>query len=251
MRIFDTPVMTRTEGYEVSDRYNVINTGDVVNRFEKYGFEITSVDSGGVRNPEKVGAQKHMVRMKSEYKMVGGLRPEVVINNSYDGTKALNIRVGLFRFVCANGLVVGSNLIPNLQILHSNNSWEDMINEFIDTYDEKYKLQQEWVQRMEGTTMSLDHAYHMAERALDIRHYDKRIENTAVDPLELLIAKRREDRGDSAWLRFNVLQESLVQGNFHKYDNTGEIRKAKVMTNVDELVRFNVELSDMFDMEVA
>lgn len=245
------PVMLTTEGYNVSDRYNVINTLDVVTQFEKYGFEITSVQAAGTRSVEKLGHQKHLVRMKSEYKMVGGLRPEVVINNSYDGTKALNIRVGMFRFVCSNGLIAGTNIMPALQILHSNSHWEEMINEFIDTYDEKYKLQQEWVERLEDTRMTLDEAYEVAKASLEIRHYDKRIVNDAVDPLELLVAKRKEDRGNNAWQRFNVLQESLVNGYYHKYDNTGEIRKAKIITNTDELIRLNVDLSDLFDEVVS
>jgi len=251
MNLKNEPVMTTTTGYNVSDRYNVINTLDVVSQMEKYGFDVTSVQAAGTRDLAKVGHQKHMVRMKSDYKMVGGMRPEVIITNSYDGTRALNIQVGLFRFVCSNGLIAGTNLIPKLQILHSNNNWESLLNEFVDTYDEKYHLQQEWVQRMENTRMSLDEGYEMAKLALDIRHSDKRIINDAVDPLELLIAKRREDRGDSAWLRFNVLQESLVNGYYHKYDNQGEIRKAKVLTNVDELVRVNSELSNIFDNGVV
>jgi len=250
MELINEAVMTNTEGYNVSDRYNVINTLDVVERFTKYGFEVTSVQAAGTRDLNKIGKQKHLVRMKSEYKMVGGLRPEVVLTNSYDGTRALNIQVGMFRMVCSNGLIVGTNLIPKLQILHSNNSWETMIDEFVDTYDEKYHLQQEWVERMEGTRMTLDEGYEMAKLALEIRHVDKRIVNDAVDPLELLIAKRREDKGNSAWHRFNILQESLVNGFYHKYDNQGEIRKAKIMTNVDELVRMNSELSNLFDERI-
>jgi len=251
MNLKNEPVMVNTEGYNVSDRYNVINTLDVVSQFEKYGFEVTSVQAAGTRDIAKIGKQKHMVRMKSEYKMVGGLRPEVILTNSYDGTRALNIQVGLFRFVCSNGLIAGTNLVPKLQILHSNTHWEEMINEFVDTYDEKYHLQQEWVARMEETRMTLDEGYEMAKLALEIRHSDKRIINDAVDPLELLIAKRREDRGDSAWLRFNVMQESLVNGYYHKYDNQGEIRKAKIMTNVDELVRLNSDLSNIFDERIV
>ena len=251
MNLKEQPVMTNTDSYGVSDRYNVINTLDVVEQFSQYGFEITSVQAAGTRDLAKIGKQKHMVRMKSEYKMVGGLRPEVILTNSYDGTRALNIQVGLFRMVCSNGIIVGTNLIPKLQILHSNTHWEEMINEFVDTYDEKYHLQQEWVQRMEDTRMTLDEAYILAKETLEIRHSDQRIQNDAVDPLELLVAKRKEDRGNTAWHRFNVLQESLVNGFYHKYDNQGEIRKAKIMTNVDELVRLNTNLSDLFDSRIT
>jgi len=251
MRARERDVLERTTGYNVSEKYNVINTMDVIQQFERFGFELNSIDAGNIRNPEKAGAQKHIVRMAAGFKMAGGLKPEVIIHNSYDGTKALNIRIGIFRFVCSNGLIAGHNLVPNLQIMHSNNNWSDMINEFIDGYEEKHRLQADWVEQMEGRKMSLDEAYYMAEKALQIRHYDKRIINDAVDPLELLLVKRREDKGDSAWLRYNVIQEHLVQGEYRKYDTDGSMRKAKIMTNVDEIVRFNVELSDMFAGEIV
>jgi len=244
-------VMMNTEGYNVSERYNVINTFDVVQQFERFGFELSSIDAGNVRALAKEGKGKHMVRMAADFKMAGGLKPEVIIHNSYDGTKALNIRIGIFRFVCSNGLIAGHNLVPNLQILHSNNDWADQINAFIDGYEEKHRLQEDWVREMEGRRMSLDEAYFMAEKALGIRHYDQRITNDAVDPLELLLVKRREDKGDSAWLRYNVMQEHLVQGEYRKYDADGSLRKAKIMTNVDELVRFNVELSDLFAQQMV
>ena len=244
-------VLRTTTGYNVSERYNVINTMDVVNQFEQYGFEMSSVDSARVRSEAKSGHQQHMVRMAADYKMVGGLRPEVIIHNSHDGSKSLNIRVGLFRFVCSNGIVVGENLIPNLKIMHSNGNWSEILNEFIDSYEEKHNRQQEWVNQMMNTRMTLDHAYHMAEKALKIRHADKRNNNDAVDPLELLLVKRREDKGDDAWSRFNVMQEHMVNGEYSKYDNDGNIRKAKIMTNVQELIRMNTELSDMFQKELV
>ncbi len=240
------PVMVNTDGYGVSDRYQVINTMDVVSRFEQFGFELSSVTSANTRHLDKVGKQPHMVRMAAEFDLAPGLRPEVIIHNSYDGTKALNIRVGVFRFVCSNGIIVGTNLVPNMQILHSNTHWSDLIDEFIDGYEEKNRMQGEWIETMQERKMTLDEAYYLAEQALGFRHADKRIINDAVDPLELLIAKRKEDRGRDAWSFFNRMQEHMILGEYSKYDNEGSIRKAKILTNVDEIIRVNVELSDFF-----
>ena len=136
--------------------------------------------------------------------------------------------------------------MPNMQILHSNTHWGELINEFVDTYEEKYTIQKQWVEEMQERRMTLDEAYHVAERALQLRHYDERIDNEAVDPLELLLVKRREDKGDNAWLRYNVMQEHLVAGEYKKYGNDGMVRKAKVLTNIDELIRMNTQLSDLF-----
>jgi hypothetical protein len=237
-------ILYQDRGYNVSEKYQVIPTIDVVQRFERYGFEVTNVQAVNARARD--GYQRHLVRMKSEYKMAPGLIPEVVILNSYDATKALQIRVGFFRFVCSNGIIAGNNLVPEFRITHSNSKWEESLDEFIDVYDEKYHLQKEWVENMNERKMTLDEAYHLAEQAVGQRHYDDRIKLDVVDPLELLVVRRREDRGDSAWLRFNVMQEALINGYFHKYDTDGGIRKARVLTDVSELVRVNTVLSDMF-----
>ncbi len=237
-------LLAQDRGLNVSNRYNVISTIDVIQRFEKFGFETTAVSSSNART--KNGYQQHLVRMKSEYSMSGGLRPEIAIFNSYDGTAALKIHIGIFRFVCANKMVVGENLVPTFNIKHSNSHWEDELNTFVDSYDEKYHIQKEWIENMQSRQMGLEEAYHLAEQTLQFRHVDERIQMDIVDPLELLIIRRKEDKGDTAWQRYNVIQEALVNGYFHKYNNEGNIRKAKVMTNISELIRLNTELSDTF-----
>jgi hypothetical protein len=179
--------------------------------------------------------------------MFGGeIKPQVIIHNSYDGTRSLNIHVGLFRFVCSNGIVAGHNMVQPLKIIHTQTAWQDLVHEFIDTYQDKYKIQKEQILEMKETRMSLDEAYLLAEQALQFRHSDPRITNDAVDPLELLIAKRREDRGDSAWTRFNCVQESIINGHYRKYNSSGGIHKAKMLTDISEVMRVNMELSDLF-----
>jgi hypothetical protein len=243
----NTEILVQTDGYNVSDRYNVIPSIEVMQEFERFGFQLDSVEAAGVRSVERALKQKHMIRMSAEEKMFGGeLKPQVIIYNSYDGTAALNIHVGIFRFVCSNGLIAGHNLIQPMRIVHHNSQWKDLVHEYIDTYSEKYTAQKEQILHMKEKRMSLDEAYILAEQALQFRHIDQRIPNEAVDPLELLIAKRREDRGDSAWLRFNVLQESIINGLYRKYNNDGSIHKAKILTSIDEVIRVNVQLSNLF-----
>jgi hypothetical protein len=245
--LFDSEkeLLQQTRGFNVSERYKVIPTIEVIEEFHRYGFEVDSIVSGGTRTRQ--GYQKHMIRMSVGEKLFGGeIKPQVIVHNSYDGTRALNIHVGFFRFVCENGIVAGSNIVKPLRIVHSSSSWKEELDEFIDTYDDKYREQKEFIMELKEKPMSLDEAYHLAEQAYKLRHYDSRISMDLVDPLELLIAKRREDRGDRAWHRFQVMQESLVNGYFHKYSNDGSVTKAKILTNIDEIVRFNGALSDLF-----
>ena len=74
------------------------------------------------------------------------VNPEIVINNSYDGSSAVGVLGGAFRLVCSNGLVIGF-LLGQTKNVHSvyNNSL-DKIEDFIEqtvekvvkTFDEKF-----------------------------------------------------------------------------------------------------------------
>jgi len=181
----------------------------------------------------------------------GEIQPEVIIYNSYDGTKALEIHIAFTRFVCANGLIAGTHEIEPLKIHHTTIDWQDKVHEYIDTYGTKIEKQKEIYSAMKEIPMSLDEAYAYAEKAIELRHSDDRISMDVVDPLELLVAKRKEDRGNKVWNRFQTVQEATINGLFHKYGNDGSIKKAKMLTDINEIVRVNKELSNLFEKRVA
>jgi len=217
---------------------------EVIQEFEMHGFELASVQAAGVRSIEKALKQKHLVKLNRTEKMFNGeIQPQVAIFNSYDGTAALNIHIAVFRFICQNGIISGTYDYEPLRILHSNKSWQSLVHEYIDGYAEKLESQKESILQMKDTSVTLDEAYAYAKDAYTLRHSDARISNDLQDPLELLITRRKEDRGQSAWNVFNRVQEALSQGYFHKYDVDGSLRKAKILTNIDEIVRMNKDLS--------
>jgi hypothetical protein len=129
------PILHQLEGYNVSDKYQTIPTIEVIQEFQNFGFELDSIQAAGVRSMEKALKQRHMVKLKQETKMFNGeIQPQVIIYNSYDGTKALEIHIGFFRFVCENGLIAGTNDVQPIKIMHSNRNWQDMVHAYIDTY---------------------------------------------------------------------------------------------------------------------
>jgi hypothetical protein len=46
------------------------------------------------------------------------VQPEIVMRNSFGGESGLTLNLGFFRQVCANGLIVGSSLIPAVELRH-------------------------------------------------------------------------------------------------------------------------------------
>src|SRR5690606_17776822 len=64
-----------------------------------------------VRKEEKRGFSKHLVRLRRHNEeMIDGNYPEIVLINSHDGSTSYQMRAGIYRMVCTNGLVVGNEL---------------------------------------------------------------------------------------------------------------------------------------------
>ena len=238
-------ILTQTNSYNMSDRYNVISTGDLVEEFTKHGMQIDSIQNSNTRKKGKDGFQKHLVRMSYGDDKVHGIKHQIVLFNSYDGSSSLKLQFGMYRFVCSNGMVAGTDLVEPVRIMHSNNSWKDTVGEFIESFSDNLKAQQDWIDNLRSVKLSASDIEQFAYRAMKLRESDLSKIN---DPRELIIAKRPEDKGRYAWEIFNVAQENLINGNY-RYEATINgnklSRKKKEVKDVAELVRINTELSNL------
>ena len=238
-------ILTQTNSYNMSDRYNVISTGDLVEEFTKHGMHIDSIQNSNTRKKGKDGFQKHLVRMSYGDDKVHGIKHQIVLFNSYDGSSSLKLQFGMYRFVCSNGMVAGTDLVEPVKIMHSNNSWKDTVGEFIESFSDNLKAQQDWIDFMRTKQMTAYNIEQFAYEAIKLREDNLDKIN---DPMELTIAKRPEDRGKHAWEVFNRCQENLINGNY-RYEATLEgqsiSRKKKELRDTSELLSVNTKLSDL------
>lgn len=235
----------------LTDKYNVITTSKIVEKFEDRGFVITDYSEARARSEDKINKQKHFVRMALKSDMDLLERPEVVIHNSYDGSTRLKMLIGMFRFVCSNGLVIGDNLSEPVKIKHSNNKWDYFVWKAIEEYSMKIEKQKAVVEAMKNYYMSYSDEVRFAEKAVQLR---EDIVNV-LDPRELVTVKRREDVGKNLWLTFNKVQESIVCGYFTKIfrpeDEDFYLAKAQVLTDVNKIIDINHRLGKMAEEMVA
>ena len=92
-----------------SERYAYIPTIDVLRGLRQEGFEPFMVAQSRSRIEGKTEYTKHMIRMRHAEQV--NARPEaneIILINSHDGASSYQMLAGVFRFVCCNGLVVGS-----------------------------------------------------------------------------------------------------------------------------------------------
>lgn len=237
--------LNNTEKYEtLSDKYNVMTTGNIVEDFTNKGFQITQYQEARIRNEDRRYKQKHFVRMTMNQDSEMLERPEVVIHNSYDGSSPLKIFIGIYRFVCSNGMIVGDHLNEPLVLRHNNNNWESLLYSFMERYTEMVNAQTSIISDMKKYYMSYSDEVRFAEKAITLREETKDV----LDPRELVLVRRREDYGKNLWLTFNKVQESLIQGLFQKVFNKDGIEyyaKANLLGDVNRIIDINHKLGQM------
>ncbi len=92
-----------------SERYTYIPTITLLDKLRDEGFQPFFACQSRVRDEDKRGHTKHMVRLRREGGSKGKEVPEIILLNSHDGSSSYQMIPGMFRFVCTNGLVCGTS----------------------------------------------------------------------------------------------------------------------------------------------
>lgn len=240
-----------------SERFKAIPTIDVLNGLRKEGFFPVAARQGGSKDEGKRAFTKHMIRLRrfdneSAYK-VGDNICEIILKNANDGTSAYDLMAGMFRIRCLNSLVAQTSTIDSVKVRHSGNAIDNVIEGTYRVLGEAQNLlaaPQDWSQ----VTVNNDAARMLAELAHEIRFPvdEEGNQTTAIQPEQLLQARRADDRADDLWTRFNVIQENAIRGGLsarspHSYDERGRYQRGRMTTTreikgIDQDVRVNKAL---------
>jgi len=250
MKVTAQQMMTiRNEEHNRSDKYNVINTLDVINTFKEKGFEVSAYQEARFRKEEKQHKVKHFVRMR--YDSVNGIDREVVIMNSHDGSSSLKLNFGLFRMVCNNQLVFGDSLLPTERINHSSQDPFARITRYAEAIEGKLEEEEDIRECMMRKIILPYEMRDFAHEAMKLREDDM---STILDSNLLNIVNRREDIGSDLFVVYNRIQENLMKGNYKKFGTftdpeTGEMsekyKSAKILTAGDRIIDINKSLHEL------
>lgn len=105
-----------------SEKFGFIPSTSIVDQFEAQGLKLADVVESKIRKnkEERQGFQKHVIRFNTGHSNVHG-NLQLLAINSHEGSSALTFRMGFYRLVCSNGLIVGSDLIPQIKVRHTQN----------------------------------------------------------------------------------------------------------------------------------
>jgi hypothetical protein len=201
----------------VSSRYTFVSTSQVVALLQGEGWEPVKASEQRVRLESRVGFQMHEIRfarradLEAESFKVGDTRPEMILQNAHDGTRAYRIDAGLYRLVCRNGLVVADAAFAHVAIRHVDVS-ADKFAGAARAVAENTPRVLEVIARWQGVQLTEDSRREFARRALALR-WDASQPVTRLMPTNRLLEPvRYGDRATDLWTTFNVVQEHLLRG---------------------------------------
>lgn len=238
----------------VSDKYVLANTATVVEDMEKLGW-LPVIASQRKRRANASGRfSYHMIvfqnpNLKIVNKNDDGSEtvdsyPRIILTNSHDGMATFRFRVGIYRCICENGLVIPSNELTDVRVRHINYTFEGLrqiICKAVETLPDQVKI----MNTMKTVELNDEQKLDMAKKMLAIRE-EKKVDEVTVEKAtleDMLAPARKEDEGNSLWNVFNILQEKVIRGGFmresQRQNSKTKYRKVRRVSSFIKDLEFN------------
>ena len=227
----------------LSAAYTFVPTERVLDALAQAGFFPVEARQARTRTASPPHA-RHLIRLRRRLETVALKEavPELLLLNSHDGTSAYQLRAGLYRAVCTNGLVVSVGVMPAWRILHRGNVVDEVVRGAL-AMSERFGALATQVERLERTVLDEPQRLAFAREARALRFPNDR--PGAVAPADLLRPRRPEDVGDDLWHTLNTVQEALLQGGVRRWTVRNRLTRMRRITAIREGLRLNSALWDL------
>jgi hypothetical protein len=231
-------VFTTEKAPHLTDKYIQTPTSRVVEDLMSMGWQVTKAQEVKARKGK--GFQKHMIVFRNPEIMIKGANgddsfPQILLTNSHDGKAAFNFRVGIFRLVCSNGLVISDADFNNVSIRHINYSFETLQTKIQEVITKLPNLVNK-INLFKQTELTDAQMADFAQRAAALRT------KQTINIMDVLTPERPQDAGNDLWVVFNRIQEKVIGGNY-KYG--GKNRKARSVKNFQKDIELNEQLFEL------
>ena len=224
-----------------TERYKFIRTDEVVSALLDVGFRATGARQSGRRAVTVTDSARHLITFQHErhnQTLVDAV-PQICLINSHDATTAYQLRAGLYRPVCQNGLMVRVADFGFIHVPHRHNVVADIVNGAL-TMVQQFSDVGVVVEQMAATLLTPLQRIDFAMQALRVRYpHDVTPSIVAQD---LLNQRRPRDEGNSLWITYNVIQENLLRGGLVGVTATGRRTQTRGINAIREDVRINTQL---------
>lgn len=242
---------------KMSKNYAFVSSLQAIDIMAKVGLVPVDADQRNAKGDPSVA--RHLVRLafrddlaKAKARKVGDTMPEVILVNSHNGRTAFKLYYGLFRFVCANGLIVSDHEVGATR--RHIGSAEDILEE-VENVLEQGETVVRRVSKMKQTMLTDTQRLRFAQRALELRYAPKDREDdeeneepkklSTILPEQLLLPRRPDDKGLDLWHTYNVVQENMVVGGLTGKSANGRATHTRQLRDVRKLVSVNTGLWEL------
>jgi hypothetical protein len=221
---------------KMSDKYVFVPTMDILENFEREGWELASAKQVG-----KGVHAVHELRLRNgQLPKVGDTLVEAIIRNSHNGTASFQVSAGLHRLVCSNGLTVPTALAESFNVRHSRFDLDE-VKRLTESFAGRLPKIEGSVSRMMERQMTIDEKIDFVRKSVNIRFGQDRVLND-LQIVGLLTPNRGEDEGDDLWTIFNVVQEKYVRGGIETTSQRGRRTKLRGLQNIVAVNQLNTKL---------
>jgi len=229
-------VFATSPSTKMSDKYVFVPTMDILENFEREGWELASAKQVG-RGIHSV----HELRLRNgELPKVGDTLVEDIIRNSHNGMASFRVCAGLHRLVCSNGLTVPTALAESFNIRHSRFDLDE-VKRLTESFAGKLPKIEGSVRRMMEREMTIDEKIEFVRKSVGIRFGQDKVLNE-LQIVGLLTPNRDEDQGDDLWTTFNVVQEKYIRGGIETTSQRGRRTKLRGLENIMAVNQVNTKL---------
>jgi len=224
----------------LSQRYVFVPTTEILQGLREKDWVPVDVEEQRVRTTSRLGFQKHLIRFRRAEQMqtLDEWNAELVLTNSHDAACAYVMRVGIFRRLCSNGLVVSDDTFEAIRFTHARLKPGDVVEASYRVLEYVPKLGA-LIDRFRKCVLDESQGVAFAEQALLLRYHS--LEQAPVEPQTLLTPRRHEDQATDLWTTLNRVQENLVRGGLsdRRRNRSGRLRSLRALRGLDSKVILN------------
>ena len=232
-------IFATTPSPKMSDKYVFVPTMDILENFQKQGWELSSVKQTGLG---VYGV--HELRLRNGgLPKVGDCLVEAIIRNSHNGIATFSVSAGLHRLVCSNGLTVPTSLSESFNLRHQRFDLDE-VKQLTESFAERLPIIQSSVDRMMTKVLTTPEKIQFVKQAINTRWKTGTVPAT-LDVMAIMYPKREEDNKNDLWTVFNVVQENFIRGGLEYTSSRGRKTSSKGLKSIMAVNQVNTKLWDL------
>lgn len=239
LRKYSPAIFAKEPHDDVSIRYGFIPTFKVLEHMHKAGFVPVEVRNYHRKDPKDFRFTKHMLRFrqagKLETRVVGDVVPQVVMLNSHDRSSPYSMFGGLFRLICANGMLVAvGQFVQPIKVRHTLQLAETVVEvsmQLIKQHQQVFK----YIDLMRKHKLTDKQQQAFARKALALRPQREGM----IDAVNLLAPRREADGGPDLWHVFNRVQENMTKGGIQGVTGNGRHVRTQEIRGINGDITLN------------